>query len=62
MKLPTPRWDFGTLLYRKASSEEGGTLVGYVVRPDGRMTYLVDWAEDGEAEHFEIALSDEKTL
>ncbi len=61
-KLPTPRWDLGTLLYRKANSEIGGTLVGYVIRPDGRITYLVDWSEDGEAEHWEVALSDERSL
>lgn len=61
-KLPIPRWDLGTLLYRKANPEEGGTLVGYVVRPGSQLTYLVDWSEDGEREHWDISLSEEKGL
>ena len=56
-----PRWKLGTILYRKASPEEAGMLTGRIERP-GVTTYLVSWPEDGEMEHWELELTDEKVL
>lgn len=61
MKLPTPRWDLSTVLYLKVDGEAAGMLIGYIVRPSS-LTYLVSWAEDGECEHWEMELTEEKPL
>lgn len=61
-KMPTPRWDLGTVLYRKVNTEAGGMLTGYVVRAGSAITYLIAWVEDGELEHFDFELSEDKVL
>lgn len=60
--MPTPRWELGTILYRKADATIAGMLTGYVVRFGGAVTYIVAWVEDGEDTHWEIELTDEKAL
>ena len=60
--MPQPVWDIGTMLYRKADTEQAGIVTGYIVRTGNSITYLVAWAEDGELEHFVFELVDEKTL
>ncbi len=62
IKMPQPRWELTTTLYRKTNGEVAGILVGYVVRPGNAVTYLVAWAEDGESEHWECELTEERVL
>ncbi len=61
MKLPTPRWDFGTMLYHRADPETGGIVTGYGIRPGGVISYGVTWEDHEESYHFEIELTEEKT-
>ncbi len=60
MKLPTPRWDIGTVLYLRVAAEEGGMLTGYVIRPGGVMSYLITWGDGDEKTHWEVELTSEK--
>ena len=55
------RWKLGTILYLKANTENAGMLTGRIER-SGVTTYLVSWPEEGEMEHWEIELTDEKAL
>jgi len=66
-KIPEPKWDIGTVLYRKVNCEDSGILTGYVIRTGNAITYLVTWAdvawaENGEIEHFSFELQDKKVL
>lgn len=56
------RWKLGAVLYRKADTEVGGTLTGLIERPGKVVTYLVSWPEDGEMEHWELELTEERAL
>lgn len=60
--LPRPRWELGTILYLKANTEEAGMLVGYIIRPNLCITYLVMWPENGEMEHWEMELTEDKNF
>ncbi len=60
MKMPTPRWEFGTILYQRVDTENGGIVTGYNVRPGGGLTYLLTWGTAEESAHYEFELTDER--
>jgi len=61
-KLPIPTFTLGSTVYLRIDPESRGMVVGYVVRPENTLTYLVRWAEDGveEVEHWGLELTAEK--
>lgn len=58
-----PAWDIGTVLYRRADPESApGMLTGIMIRAHEVTTYLVSWTDEGEMEHWECELTEEKAL
>lgn len=57
-----PTWPLETVLYHKTNPEMAGILTGHIARPGGVMTYLVAWPEEGEVEHWECELVEDKPL
>lgn len=56
-----PHWDLGMTIYHKTNPEMAGILTGRIERPDDVVTYLVAWPEEGEVEHWECELTEDKT-
>ena len=60
MKMPTPKFEFGQIVYLKVDKEDGGMVTGYLIRPNGGLVYLVTWSNAEEKDHWEIELTGEK--
>jgi hypothetical protein len=63
MRLPTPEYDIGSVIYLVVNAERKGMVTGYLVRAEGILTYLVTWDDPvDEKEHWACELTATKPL
>lgn len=61
MKLPSPQFDLGSIVFSKINPDLKGMVTGYLVRPGSTLIYLVTWSEDlDEKECWATELTEEK--
>jgi hypothetical protein len=53
------KFAFGQVVWHKTNAKRAGVVTGIITRESG-FTIMVNWGEDGEAEHFACELTTEQ--
>ncbi len=52
----------GTEVWLKVDSDAHGIVVGYIVRPAGKVTYLVSFGQGEDSAHYDMELTTERVV
>lgn len=55
-------YDVGQIVYLRVDTEQVGMVVAIIIGVDNALRYLVTWNDRTETSHYQMELTDERTL